>query len=129
MARTGAHHSALWDKALTDAEKEAARLTIACGCGVMPAKGCQGGGGDWHEADEGEPLRGPVYKAPPAHSHAARDLSPSPPRVTAPAQQVLIAVLTLRLKRCHQPCQRRGSHLSPACLPCVSVRSERGHHR
>ena len=63
MARTGAHHSALWDKALTDAEKEAARLTIACGCGVMPAKGCQGGGGDWHEADEGEPLRGPVQSS------------------------------------------------------------------
>lgn len=85
MARTGAHHSALWDKAFTDEKCEAARLTKACGCGVMPAKGCSGGGGDWLEADEGAP----AAPAPAAQRPDPRTAWPEPflPRPAAAAQQ------------------------------------------
>ena len=48
----GAFHSEQWKKSWTAEEIEEAGLSVACGCGVMPAKNCSGGGGAWAQADE-----------------------------------------------------------------------------
>ena len=48
----GAYHSELWKKSWTAAEVEAAGASVACGCAVLPAKHCGGGGGAWNQTDE-----------------------------------------------------------------------------
>lgn len=48
----GAYHSELWKKSWTAAEAEAAGASVACGCAVLPAKHCGGGGGAWNQTDE-----------------------------------------------------------------------------
>lgn len=48
----GAYHSELWKQSWTAAEVEAAGASVACGCAVLPAKHCGGGGGAWNQTDE-----------------------------------------------------------------------------